>query len=34
MLNSDDVREYKIHVDERIKLSENICPVETIKVSV
>ena len=26
MLNSDDVREYKILVDETIKLTENICP--------
>ena len=34
MLNSDDVREYKIIVNEKIKLSANICPVETINVSV
>ena len=34
MLNSDDFREYKILVDEKIKLSENICRVETINVSV
>ena len=34
MLISDDVREYKILVDEKIKLSTNICPVEIINVSV
>ena len=34
MLNYDDVRWYKILVDEKIKLSAKISPVETINVSV
>ena len=34
MLIFDDVREHKILVDEKIKLSTNICLVENINVSV
>ena len=34
MLNFDHIRENKILVEEKIKLSENICPVKSFKVSV
>ena len=34
MLNSDDVCDLKIVVDEKIKFSTNTCPIKTINVFV